>query len=276
MQCPNCFQQTEQGKFCTNCGALITQNESAVAEEANEVTAIVEQQESTQQNNDQPKQTNEAVEKLKESASNFGHFFLTLLKKPSDVDRANGNDLVSGIISIVIYSLLFALGYYLMVDSLLNTFGNIGGMFGGPSPQSLPFTDGFLWPFLKFTILFAVIISLTFVALKLTASEYSYQATVAKFGGYLIPFLLLLVAGSILTLINLYSIGIIVISVSVLGALLLIPTFILFDQPTLGIDRIYLLIVIYILNILAASLILQSISTSIINLMNPLGGIIGQ
>lgn len=278
MQCPNCFQQTEQGKFCTNCGALIPQDESAVSAESS-VEPVESKQGTTEQQTEEPKQTNDAAEKLKETSANFGHFFLTLVKKPSDAQRANGNDFVSAIISIILYSLLFALGYYLTVDSILGTFmGNFSDdPFGNPSSsQSIPFTDGFLWPFLKFIVLFAAIIALTYVGLKLTASEYSFLSTVAKYGGYLIPFLLLLVLGSILTLIGLYSIGITIISVSVFGALLLIPTFILLDQPSLGIDRIYLLIAIYILNILAAGLIMQSITTSILQLLNPFGGMLGQ
>lgn len=278
MQCPNCYQQTELGKFCTNCGALISQDESAaVAEESSVVLEEPEQQDTMQQHREEPNQTNEALEKLKATSTNFGHFSLTLLKKPNEAQRANGNDLISGIISITVYSLLITLGYYLMVNSFLGTFmGNSGGPYDGGQPQqSLPFTDGFLFPFLKFIFLFAVLVSLSFAGLKMTASEYSFQSTVAKYGGYLIPFLLLLVAGYILTLINLYSIGIVAIFVSVFGAILFIPTFILLEKPASGIDRVYLLLIIYILNILTASLIMQSIFTSVMQVMNPFGGLLG-
>ncbi|ASK61291.1 hypothetical protein CFK37_03400 [Virgibacillus phasianinus] len=275
MQCPNCYQQTEQGKFCTNCGALISHNESAVTEESNELPAVVEQPNIDHSTSDEPNQSNDAMEKIKQSSVNFGHFFLTLVKKPNDAKKANGNDLVSGIISIVLYSLLFALGYYLIADSFLTMFmGNIGSPFGGPALQSLPFTNGFLWPFLKFIVLFAVIIALTFIGLKLTAINYSFYATCAKYGAYLIPFLLLLAVGYILTTISLYSIGIIAIMVSVLGAIIIIPTLILLEKPATGADRIYLLLLIYILNILACAIIMQSILTSIIPLMNPMGGML--
>ncbi|MFZ3579419.1 hypothetical protein [Virgibacillus sp. DJP39] len=263
MQCPNCYQETEQGKFCTNCGASIPTGDSPVTEEPIKDESEFEQQ--TQEYTDDSIQSNETLEKLKESSANFSHFFLTIVKKPSEVTRANGNDFLSGIISISLYSFLFALGYYLLVDSFINTFlGTAGnGMLGGrPKVQSLPFTDGFLWPFLKFIILFAIMASLTFAGLKLTTSDYSFQSIVAKYGGYLIPFSLLLVVGYILMFISLYSIGLVAIVVSVVGSILLIPTFILLEQAVSGIDRIYLLIILYMLNILVTLFVLQSIFAS--------------
>ena len=282
MQCSNCYQETEPGKFCTNCGASISADDTAVFEEASAGSENHDLQTMEQQYHDDSVQTNEPS--LKQLSANFGHFFLTLVKKPSDATKANGNDLLSGIISIVLYSLLFALGYYLIVNSFYSSvMGNLGtGMLGGPFPQSLPFTNGFLWPFLKFIILFAVIIFITFAGLQLTTSKHSFTSTVAKYGGYLIPFLLLLVAGYILLLISLYSIGIIAITVSVSGAVLIIPTLILLEKTELSVDRVYLLIIIYILNILAISFILRSIVTSLLHLLIPMsmmgstGGMFGQ
>lgn len=265
MQCPNCHQETEEGKFCTNCGALISQDEPAVAQEPSTTsTKQVDVQPTTNQQTTSPKQTNVVVEKLKSSSINFGNFFLKLLKKPNDARKANENDLVSGTISIALYALLFALGYYLVLNSIVSFFGS-----------APPFTDGFLWPFLKFVVLFAVIIAVTFAGLKLAGSEYSFVKTVAKFGGYLIPFLLLLVAGYLFTLISFASLGIVVVAISILGALLIIPTLLLSEVPSPNIDRIYLLIIMYVVNIFAFSFIMQSILVSLMGTFSPFGDLLG-
>lgn len=266
MQCPNCYQETEKGKFCTNCGALIADEESAVANEpeTTPVENVTAEPNRNQQTTTDPKQSNEVVGKIKLSSANFGHFFLTLLKRPNDAKKANENDLISGTISIALYTLLFALGYYLVLNSINSFFAS--------SPT---FTEGFLWPFLKFIVLFAIIVAVTFAGLKLAGAEYSFVKTVAKYGGYLIPFLLLLVLGYILNLISFGSLGIAAISISVLGALLVIPTLILSETSSANMDRIYLLIIIYAVNIFAFSLIMQSILVSLLSSLNPLGGLFG-
>ncbi|WP_430788740.1 hypothetical protein VBD025_01830 [Virgibacillus flavescens] len=278
MQCPNCFQQTEQGKFCTNCGALIPESEQDSSEET-AASVDSEHTDHTPQSNDDTNHTNAAAEKIKAMSANFGHFFLAIIKKPSDVNRANENDFVSGIFSIAIYSLLFAIGYYMIVDSLFGLiYGNRIGIPNNPSTpaQSLPFKDGLLWPFLKLNVLFLVFIGLTFAALRLVGNGYAFRSTVAKYGGYLMPLTLLLIVGYFLVYISLYFIGAIVISASILGAILIVPTLILLEQPPKVFDRIYLLIVIYILNMLAACLIMKSAITAAAQLLNPFtGGMMG-
>lgn len=260
MQCPNCHQETEEGKFCTNCGALIAQEESAVAKEP-ATTQVENSKPTASEHTTSPKQPNEAVEKLKSSSTNFGHFFLTLLKKPNDARKANKNDLVSSSISIALYALLFAIGYYLVLNSIVSFFGS------GPT-----FIDGFLLPLLKFIVLLAIIIAVTFAGLKLAGAEFSFVKSVAKFGAYLVPFLLLLVAGYILMLISFASLGIVAISISILGVLLIIPTLVLSEVPSTNMDRIYLLIIIYAVNFLVFSFIMQSV---LVSLMSSFGGLFG-
>lgn len=270
MQCSNCYQQTEIGKFCTNCGALITENsEEAYSDEP--VSVESEQTDPTYQHTEDPNHTSEIAERLKAITANFGHFFTTILRRPSDVKRANENDFISGIISILMYALLVSLGYYIMADNIFSTFiGNNGGLFSTPTPlhRELPFSDGFLWPFLKFIFLFIVMITFTYAGLKLIVSDYTFKTTLAKYGGYLLPFMLLLVTGYILILISLYSIGIVAISISILGAVFIVPTLILLEQQAHSIEPVYLLIVLYILNTIATGLIMSSALTTLLHFFN--------
>src|SRR5690625_1107716 len=118
MLCPNCGQETEKGKFCANCGAQLQDDESA-ATSSEAVTAegavkpVVENEEPQQDENQEESQPNEFVERLKSESAHFGSYFLQMLKSPSAATKSKSNKLIPGIITIVIFSLLIALGTYL-------------------------------------------------------------------------------------------------------------------------------------------------------------------
>lgn len=255
MQCPSCGQQTEEGKFCTNCGAPLHQNESAAANEPAQHQAETSQtqpsqpnQQGNQQGNQATPQAapNEAVEKIKEIGNNFSNFFLTLVKKPSAAKQANQNDWISSVITMVIYALVFALGYFFSVKSTSSFMDDLSF---GSSSTSVPFTDGFLWPFLKFALLVAVMVGVTFIVLKLATSDFNFLETIGKFGAYLMPFTLLLILGYVLFLIKLQSVGAIVIFASLFAAVLIIPTILLMEEKSVGIDRIYLMVIMHVVNL---------------------------
>src|SRR5699024_911091 len=120
MQCPSCGQQTEEGKFCTNCGAPLQSNESAATSEPVHNNQVQEPQAQQPQGEQSTAQAapNETVEKIKEIGNNFSNFFLTLVKKPSAAKQANHNDWISSVITMVIYALIFALGYFFALKSV--------------------------------------------------------------------------------------------------------------------------------------------------------------
>lgn len=254
MQCPSCGQQTEEGKFCTNCGAPLEQNESAATSESAPNQSQMAQQQPQENEQAAPEAPpNEAVEKVKEISNNFSNFFLTLVKKPSSAKQANQNDWISSVITMVIYTLIFALGYFFTVksvgSSVMDKFGGLGDLLGDTSAASVPFTDGFLWPFLKFAILIAIAVGVTFVILKLATSDFNFLDIVGKFGAYLMPFTLLLVLGYILVLIKLQSVGAIVLFLSFFAIVLIIPTILLMEEKSMGIDRIYLMVISHVVNL---------------------------
>jgi len=256
LQCPSCGQQTEEGKFCTNCGAPLGQNESAATQEpAQDQPQMAQTAQQQPQGNEQATPQappNEAVEKIKEISNNFGNFFLTLVKKPSSAKQANQNDWISSVITMVIYALIFALGYFFTVKSIggsvMDKFSDFGDILGDSS-TSVPFTDGFLWPFLKFAILIAIAVGVTFIILKLATSDFNFLDIIGKFGAYLMPFTLLLVLGYVLVLIKLQSVGAIVLFLSFLAIVLVIPTILVMEEKSVGIDRIYLMVISHAINL---------------------------
>src|SRR5699024_6101883 len=112
-----------------------------------------------------------------------------LVKKPSAAKQANHNDWISSVITMVIYALIFALGYFFALKSVGGSvMSQLGSLLG--ESTSIPFTDGFLWPFLKFAILIAIAVGVTFIVLKLATSDFKFLDTVGKYGAYLMPFTL--------------------------------------------------------------------------------------
>ncbi|MGY0693650.1 hypothetical protein ACW2QC_12765 [Virgibacillus sp. FSP13] len=264
MQCSNCGQQTEEGKFCTNCGAQLPNDEYAAAADPTINTNDVHPPSQEPHQEQASYQSNEAVDKLKTAGANFGHFFVTLVKGPSEAKKANSNDWISSVTTIVIFSLLIALGYHLSISTIPT------GFFGGPS---MSFFDSFVVPLIEFIILFVLVAALTFAGVKFAAQALTFMDVLAKYGGYLIPFLLLFTVGFLFALVDLTSLSALFILISVLGALLIAPTLILLEQPAVGFDRIYVLLGIYFISLLVFGFFIQSFIESIVGTL--LGGMFG-
>lgn len=250
MFCQTCNQQTETGKFCPNCGSPLSSEESAATSDhlpisdGNTATNPTGQQ-------------NEVVEKIQQVASDYGHFFITNAKKPSEAK--NADSIISGVITMVLFSLLLTISIYMGINEL---------PFYDPS-----FVNDFLIPLALFIILFTAVAALTFAGTKLTSNELSFATILAKYSGYLIPFMLLFIIGFILGLLNLPTLPGIIILISFLGPLLMIPTFILFESHHNGFDRIYTLTSIYIVSLLIFGLLLRSFLGPIVESL--MGSILG-
>ncbi|MFD1038322.1 hypothetical protein ACFQ3N_07840 [Virgibacillus byunsanensis] len=259
MNCPNCGQQTEEGKFCTSCGTQLPNKEYAAAADPTINTPPQQQQQTKQE---QTKiQSNETVEKMKATGSNFGNFFVTLLKQPSEAKKVDSKDLPSGIITIIIFSLLIALGYHLSIRGVSAGFIQIS------------FFDSFVLPFVEFVVLFGIVASLTFAGAKMAVQAVTYTDTIAKYGAYLTPFLLLYATGFLLNLIGLTDLAALVILVSILGAIVIVPTLILLEKPASGFDRLYVLIAIYLISMLVFGFFVRTFIESLFGGL--MGGLFG-
>ncbi|SES97392.1 hypothetical protein SAMN05216389_10422 [Oceanobacillus limi] len=247
MHCTNCGQETEIGAFCTNCGTELNTEQAATLN--NNPDAANQSEEQTENS------SNETVKKLRIIGDNFSHFFMTLIKKPDAAIRANYNDFTSASITMTIFSLFIALSTYLAIHSTAGP----RGMF-----VDVSFIDHFLVPFLSFVIIFGAIGMLTFAALRMIKSELSFKDALAKYGAYLVPFFLLYVFGFLLTLINLKGLAVLIFFISIFGSLILAPTFIILSQNDRSMDRIYILIGFYIISLLLFWVVVQSISTVMI------------
>lgn len=248
MKCPSCGQDTEKGKFCMNCGAQLSNEEIAAAAAGDEASAppVGEKAQSDGEENSDQSNSNEFVERLKSEATHFGNFFVRMIKSPTEATKSKSNELIPGIITMVIFSLLIALGTYLISRS-------IGSFF-----MEVSFVESFVIPLVQFLILFAVVAGLSFGGTKITGYALSFTDVVAKTGAYSIPFLALSLVGGLLSSLGLASAGALVV-LGLLGIILMIPTFIILEEPGSGFDRIYVLIGIYIISFFVAGIFIQDI-----------------
>jgi|SRR5690625_1673071 len=148
MFCQHCNKETEEGRFCTNCGKELATDESAATKNPN----IEETTESTEGSSQV--QSNEFVDQMKEAGSDFGQFFMALIKKPSEARNVNANQLVSSVIMMAIFSLVISISYYYALKS------NALGFF-----MEISFFNHLVVPFAIFFILFIIIASITFIGI---------------------------------------------------------------------------------------------------------------
>lgn len=238
MFCQHCNQKTESGRFCTNCGKELVANESAAT--SNPITEENISEASGSASPETTQQSNEFTDQIKDVSSNFGKFFMTLMKKPSEAKNVNSTHLYSSIILMVVFSLLIALNTYIS-ESTQQSWYDFGSDWFSTN-TSISFVDYFLIPLVKYVILFGILATLTFAATKLVSQQISFKEIIAKFGGYLVPFLLLYVLGILFSLIKLGFPFTIVYSVSLLAPSIIVPILILTEKPVKGFDLVYVII----------------------------------
>ncbi|MEB5458040.1 zinc ribbon domain-containing protein [Virgibacillus pantothenticus] len=245
MLCPNCEQESKEGKYCTNCGAHLYPEQAATVEEEGE------------------SQLNTATNKrdfsstINAEAKHFASFFMTYLKSPHNARFVTQQDFIPAIISIVLLSLTITLSFYLVTLQFGSFF------------VSISFLDGFIIPFIQHLLVYAFMTILTYFSTKLTGQHISWKNTVTKVGAYTIPFIITFLIGIVLTLIRIPFSSVLTF-ISLLGPVIFIPSFILLEQQheKKGYDRIYVLIGFYIVSFVLATIILQNMLGSIFgNLM---------
>src|SRR5699024_865665 len=147
----------------------------------------------------------------------------------------------------------------------MNDSGSLaGGFFGGMLGKmitgvvSVSFLIGFVCPFVKMIMMIASFVGLTFALLKIANCAYTIQTLKAKYGTNFIPFGLLLAAGILLSLMGLGAVGVVAIIVSLFGTLFFIPMLVTMENKLSGIDHIYLLVLLHIVNCFVFAFVLRS------------------
>lgn len=238
MYCKNCGQNNQSdAKFCEKCGTKINSeldtNVHHIVEETNQQTTTASQ---VQQQGANQKQY---IEKGKEISKLYFSFFLSILKKPVPVaETVNKSQLINGIITIVVFSLMVPLMTYF---GLKNAFSH--SMF---SPD-ISFSNVVIIPVFSLVILILLIGLIIFGVVKIGRSSYGLLDVIARFGAFLVVPTALLAIATIFSLISSF-IFIPFLFLGLLSASFVIPLVIysLKKEEPKGIDTFYCTIITYI------------------------------
>ncbi|MCY9090263.1 zinc ribbon domain-containing protein [Bacillus mojavensis] len=221
MFCPQCGHQADGGKFCEKCGSplprQVGENQGAQA----------------------------GAEAAKQAAKQFGSFVLAVLKRPyQECKTTGGEQLISGIITMVLFSLLTPLMFYIL-------FSN--------GPGSASFTEIFFKPTIYFALYIFGLHALIFFSLKIAGNQVSFKDSLSRFGAFLIPFTAILILALLLFLLH-TDLCFTVLAIGLIGAFFAIPPAMLssYQHSYKGkADIIYSTIVIYLITCVAFRFIIE-------------------
>ncbi|WP_420976225.1 zinc ribbon domain-containing protein [Bacillus vallismortis] len=220
MYCPQCGHQTDGGKFCEKCGSPLP----------------------GQSGQQQAVQTGAAA---KQAAKQFGSFVVAVLKRPyQECKTTGGEQLISAIITLVLFSLLTPLMFYILFSD---------------GPGSVSFTAIFLEPTIYFALFLFFLHALIFFALKIAGNHVSFKDSFSRFGAFLIPFTAILVLALLLFLLH-TNICFTILAVGLIGAFFAIPPVMLisYQHSYKGkVDVIYSTIVIYLITCVTFQLMIE-------------------
>lgn len=197
MKCNQCGNVNQSGKFCVKCGASLETAAAAAPGDAGFPVAAPRQPQESPHTYAQPappqgpfNQPNPQLQQAKQAANQFANLFVQALKRPLRVSEQTASDqMVSGIISMVLFALLAPLVIYFELRTLM-----------GDDASEIPFGKTVLQPFVMLLIVLAVANVLILFALKLGNVSRGIKEIVARLGAYTIPSVAVLAASFLLAL----------------------------------------------------------------------------
>ncbi|WP_322420416.1 zinc ribbon domain-containing protein [Jeotgalibacillus haloalkalitolerans] len=207
MNCVNCGHEQSTGKFCGNCGTEIIK-EGFTAQSQHAASAPPPLQEQVQQQHQAAAVSstpNPTIEKAKATSISYWNYFKQYIKSPSKSLQTGEGEFKNGLISIILFSILFGSMPYLMYQATFGGFGGYGPSFFGVFFQSLMFTAAIVF----------LVITCLFLSNKLFGRQDSYKSVTAIFGAHILLPIIFLAAAVLTTLMSMYTLSVILIVLSV-------------------------------------------------------------
>lgn len=267
MKCMKCQYENEGGKFCENCGARL---------EGTSETEVAVSVEPVHQS-EQRIQTNQYLETTKKISKQYFSYFMQVLKKPYASSKNVGSEhLVNGIITIVLYCLFIPLMTYFGVSGVLSKVNDFGSFLGTDLNIKPPFTDIVIKPVFAYVIFTLLVATYTFAAVKLGKVSASYKEVIARFGSFLIPFVLLLAIGFVMSILKM-KLFILFLILGFIGSILVVPPLVIASykkEKQEGLDVVYgtllTYILIFITNIIMARILFEALLNSFSSIFDSL------
>lgn len=221
MTCTNCGNKHANGRFCGSCGMRMAEEGLHHGQPAVEATAV----------NAEP---NVHLENMSNLTKEYWSYFVQHLKHPSVSLTKQHDEFRNGLISLLLYSIIFGLAIYAALKGMaLETIG----VDGSPSFSSVFFNvAGFA------AACIAIIAFGLFVIGKNFGPAYPFKQTLLLYGAHSLPAILLGVAALFLLLMKSYWYGFFLLIVSFIYVLMLAPGYVisvLLSKKPKGIDPLH-------------------------------------
>ena len=272
MICAICGHENADGKFCEKCGAklgseveetaAIHPDETQEIQRAEEAPVLTEDPQTVQQETaagnpqnvftappppqasstgtaeGEPSQPNPYLESAKQNSKVYFEYFVKGLKSPLAVAQKTGSEqLLNGIISMVIFVILIPLMIYLSLGSDVRNFYS-GGLL----------VNVVLKPVFWLALFMLLVAVYTFGAVKLSTNPRAdLKEIIARFGTLLIPFIVISLIAFLFMLMG-SVIGGLFLAIALIGGIFTIPVLITLSYNRSGvggIDTLYAILMIY-------------------------------
>ncbi|WP_313894607.1 hypothetical protein [Psychrobacillus sp.] len=207
MICSSCSSEQALGNFCLECGSPFEVSYSRVDHRAKSA------------------EPNVYVENMKKKSKAYRSYFVQQLKKPSLAFQHGEKDFSNGLLSIVLFAMLYAIALFLLANTA---------------------SSGFLSFFIQAALLTLVLIGMVLFSLYMINNffgpEYSFKSIVSFYGGQLSPLVVGVALALVLIAIKSFTYGNVLLVVSFMFALFVLPLYImsyLVIKKSAGLDALY-------------------------------------
>ena len=247
MKCTNCEHVNDGGNFCENCGTRLVRNDSSGGTGPEYSTPAAAQAVP-------PPQPNVHVENVKQASSMYFQYFMKVLKKPvSETAKARADQLVNGLISIGLFSVIIPLIIYLSLD-----YKGDGAFF-----------SVLVKPAFFYALFMILIASYSYISIKLGRVGVTYTDVLARFGSMLIPFVGIFMLAFVFSLLDMFLYPLLL-GLGFMGAVFIIPPLVISsfkkDEPG-GLDILYGTLLTYIAIFLTFIAMAAMIISTLINMV---------
>lgn len=181
MNCTNCGTvNAKDAKFCEDCGTKLINTASSqigisTSQEEVAITRVVPLSQTTFQAKGSSQQY---IEKGKTISKSYFKYFLTALKKPVlFAEKTGSNELINGIITMVLFVLFLPLMTY---------FGLKGALGDSLFAPDISFASVVIKPFFLLFVIMALVGVIIFATVKLGKSSASLLDVLARLGAFLV------------------------------------------------------------------------------------------
>lgn len=179
--CQKCNSQQDSGKFCGVCGGTLELGDNVDDNKTHEPKENIGTKQQAATVATPQSQTSQSTESFKKGVSEYGNYFLNLLKNPTEALHTNDSQFLHGLISLILFAIASSLSLYFLANSMMKS------MMGGIIETSIPFSVNFRLVFMA-VILLAIAFTSALIMVKATKNQETVKTLLTQFGSLAVPF----------------------------------------------------------------------------------------